>query len=479
MTAKIVPQDKLNNISYNKQIEIGNTASDDTLNYKEQIDAFQKEIRKLKGSLKMSEIEHHERRRKYESNIRTLLKKVKEHMRGRKVAERALEELHGKTIESIDLVTLKCETSKLQAELEASKQRCEEQKRIADRNQEALLVLEKERGKLAQSCSISKEKLPAVPETSYAAISNEFDQKTRELRFLQSQDRVAELEEEVRKSHIINKELRREIFSEKCETSQLRKQVASLRMGLETANDMLDTKKVELGRTESMCCLLQTNVSHLKKQLETEQQAHEDCKQEVEKLRENLEETRAKDPVLADQIKTLSYHLNQKSQETSGLQEKIRLSEERWLSTENGLQQSISGLRDELVVLRAELDSVRSDKFTFQTQAADLRAALHSSVEQNKILRLKLETFDCENNDRLPDLTSSLPLPPLKYDETQILELLHQSTVLPHNKPLSNLQCCLDSLKQEMATLQRQLAAKTSARDQMYNKTEYSLVKNV
>jgi hypothetical protein len=89
-----------------------------------------------------------------------------------------------------------------------------------------------------------------------------------------------------------------------------------------------------------------------------------------------------------------------------------------------------------------------------------------------------LETFGCENKDRLPDLTSSLPLPPSKYDETQIAELLHRSTVLPH-KPLSNLQCCLDSLKQEMATLQRQLAAKTSIRDQTDSKTEHSLVKDV
>jgi septation ring formation regulator EzrA len=96
-----------------------------------------------------------------------------------------------------------------------------------------------------------------------------------------------------------------QIFSEKCETLQLKKQLASLQMGLETANDLLDTKKVDLGRTESLCCVLQTNVSHLKKQLETEQQAHEECRQELEKLHENLEETRAKDPVLADQIKVL------------------------------------------------------------------------------------------------------------------------------------------------------------------------------
>jgi chromosome segregation ATPase len=215
MRVKILSQDELNNISFNNQTENLNTkrsgtqiVSDDNLNYKEQIEALQKEIIKLKGSLKVSEIEHHERRRRYESNVRTLLKKVKEHMRGRKVAERALEGIRGKTEENIELVTLKCENSKLQAELEASKQRWEEQKKIAARNQEALLVLEKERGKLAQSCSISKERLPEI---SYIAVSNEFDQKTRELQLLQTQDRVAELEEEVRKLHIINKELRREV----------------------------------------------------------------------------------------------------------------------------------------------------------------------------------------------------------------------------------------------------------------------------
>lgn len=489
LRVKVLAGEKLNNISYSTQTEEVNTESTGTqtlnvgiLNYKEQIDALHRQISKLKGSLKMSEIEHGEKHRRYESNVRTLLKKVKEHMRGRKVAECALEELNGKTKESIELVTLKCEISKLKAELEAGKKSCEEQKRIADRNQEVLLVLEKEKGKLVQSCSISKEKLSVAPSLSGGsdmAAGNEFDQKTRELQLLQYQARIAELDEEVRKSHIIIKELRKEIFSEKCETLQLKKQLASLQMGLETANDLLDTKKVDLGRTESLCCVLQTNVSHLKKQLETEQQAHEECRQELEKLHENLEETRAKDPVLADQIKMLNYYLHQKSQEAASLQEKIKLSEERWLCTEKSLQQSMSALQDELTTLRAELDSVSSDKFTLQTQAAELRAALHSSVEQNKVLRLKLETFGCENKDKLPDITSSLPLPPVRYDETQIAELLHLSTVLPHNKPLSNLQCCLDSLKQEMALLQRQLTAKTSTTDPINSETEHSVLQHV
>jgi chromosome segregation ATPase len=81
----------------------------------------------------------------------------------------------------------------------------------------------------------------------------------------------------------------------------------------------------------------------------------------------------------------LSYHLHQKSQEAAGLQDKIKLSEERWLSAETGLQRSLSALQDELNSMSVELDSIRSDKFTLQTQAAELRAVLHSSVEQNKV----------------------------------------------------------------------------------------------
>jgi DNA repair exonuclease SbcCD ATPase subunit len=216
---KVLNGEKLNKVSYSTQTEEVNTEStgsqtvnNDILNYKRQIDAFQKEIAKLKGSLKTSDIEHCERRRKYESSVRTLLKKVKEHMRGRKLAERALEELHGNTEENMELLTLKRELSKLQAELEASKKSCEEQKRIADRNQEALLVLEKEQGKLAQSCSISREKLPtAAPDGKDMVVSNEFDQKTRELQLLQTQGKITDLEEEIRKSHIIIKELRKEV----------------------------------------------------------------------------------------------------------------------------------------------------------------------------------------------------------------------------------------------------------------------------
>jgi septal ring factor EnvC (AmiA/AmiB activator) len=101
----------------------------------------------------------------------------------------------------------------------------------------------------------------------------------------------------------------------------------------------------------------------------------------------------------------LNYHLHQKSQEAASLQEKIRLSEEQWLSTEKGLQQSMSALRDELSTLRAELDSVSNDKFTLQTQAAELRAALHSSVDQNKVCIVYTMTHSISIQDSFLNLS--------------------------------------------------------------------------
>ena len=85
--------------------------------------------------------------------------------------------------------------------------------------------------------------------------------------------------------------------------------------------------------------------------------------------------------------------MHQKTQEAAGLQEKLQLSEERWSTTANGLQRNLSALQEELSELRSELDSVRAGKFALQTQAAELRAALQSSIEQNKVGYIKKFVF--------------------------------------------------------------------------------------
>nr|CAD7575554.1 unnamed protein product [Timema californicum] len=453
--------------------------------YLKQIESSRKEVDKMKAMLRLAETEHKEKHRRYEANVRTLLKKVKEHMRGRKAAEKQLESMRVHPEEGADtgVEVLKAEVTRLKGECEALSSKYDEQKKATDKVEQAMLELERERGKLLESTSKEQE----IPTTEDPPLTDLLEHRARQLQLQQSQVVVAELQDQIHKCNMIIKDLRKEVFNEKCETSQLKKQVSSLRMGLDTANDVLDNKKIDLGRAESMCEVLQATNARLHKDLEEEQKSHEECREQVNRLRDQLEESRAKDPVLADQIKaseleyipfqglcldyylirskqsTLSYHLHQKTQEANGLEKKMSLVEERWAAREITLNNTIATLNHDIASLRSDLEAVRQDKFDLQRQAAELRAVLHSSSENTKVLRLKLEAYGCDSSkDKLPDLTSSLPSPPAQYDETLISALLQQSTVLPRNKPLSNLRSCLDSLKIEMATLQRQITEKTS-----------------
>ncbi|XP_022257734.1 golgin subfamily A member 3-like, partial [Limulus polyphemus] len=115
----------------------------------------------------------------------------------------------------------------------------------------------------------------------------------------------------------------------------------------------------------------------------------------------------------------------------------------------------------ELNVLKTELANTRKEKFGYQTKVTELRNALKSSLDRNKELQTQLvsKTRPRENghSKNVNRLNIPPPVSPPPYDDTFITVLLQQSAVLPVSKPLSNLQTCLNALKQEMALLQKQL----------------------
>ena len=115
--------------------------------------------------------------------------------------------------------------------------------------------------------------------------------------------RVAALEQELLGAQASIKELHLQLFNEKRDASQLRKEVASLRMGLDTANDMLDNTKTALGRSEAYSQVLQVSKEQLQVRLDKEQREHEDCRLRLEQLAEELRLARDKDPLLEGQLK--------------------------------------------------------------------------------------------------------------------------------------------------------------------------------
>lgn len=76
-----------------------------------------------------------------------------------------------------------------------------------------------------------------------------------------------------------------------------------------------------------------------------------------------------------------------------------------------------------------------------------------------QVLQQRLEALQAETNNLTNKLqldTSSLS----SIDDDYINRLLKESTVIP-DTPLINLRSCLDSLKTEMAVLQKEVYAKT------------------
>lgn len=160
-----------------------------------------KEIKKLKDILTLQEVDQREKYKRYEANVRTLLKKVKEHMRGRKFAERQLEQLGGSGHSSFNLSeaeALRLEIKKLEAALEISNTKLEEQRKIAEKSHISLLELEKERGKLEKSHESTNDSSTAENINGIFSEADDFDQKAWNIKYQQITTRIVEMEHEAK-----------------------------------------------------------------------------------------------------------------------------------------------------------------------------------------------------------------------------------------------------------------------------------------
>ncbi|XP_034230427.1 nuclear mitotic apparatus protein 1-like isoform X3 [Thrips palmi] len=213
-------------------------------------------------------------------------------------------------------------------------------------------------------------------------------------------------------------ELHLQLFNERRDLSQLRKEVSSLRLGLDTANDMLDSNKVALGRSEAYGQVLKVSKEQLELRFEKEQRDHEDCRLRLEQLQEQLQEARAKDPLMESNIKALGYHLHQRSGEVRALQDRL-------------------ALRDR------EHDALR-------VQMERQRAAARRDYEE---LQKELQQAQREFSEALRKMSSNVP-DPVPCDEEGLSALIQESNRLSP-AVLDDLKALLHNLKVELKSVER------------------------
>lgn len=494
-------QDDINTYSYITKAKHG--VPDPTMNVEETCKMKHQQLSEL---LETTEKEFEKRQRMYESNIKLLTRKLKESMKAKKKIEQNLQQIQVSTAEteqqteddlyeqflanqnlrnkkneqlkfecdSMQLEKHKKRIDYLEEELNVLHRKAEESRLTAKQRQEFILKLEKDKGQLAESLGTTKQHVTGLEaqllekQSELTELSHQL--KTVELSYkedaVKNKDKLCTLEQELTKEKTVTKELRRQIFQDKRENSQLKRNMTSLKSNLAQANQIADSRRLEVLTLQS-----ELNVKHQaelkhRAEMETLQTDYKKTQAEVKQLKQEMEEHAARDPAVADQMKTLSWHLKEKTQELAAIKEQLCVAETSHKGELESLNQQLKHVQKETEDLKVELSNTRKEKFSYQTKLTELRSALKSTMDRNKELQnqLLMCKIGSSENDQAKDasiLDIAPPASPLPYDDTFITTLLQQSAVLPESRPLSNLQTCLNALKKEMAVLQKQLEDQT------------------
>ncbi|CAG0882112.1 unnamed protein product [Darwinula stevensoni] len=361
---------------------------------------------------------------RYETHVRFLVRKIGEHLRARKRAEQELKEERLKMDEErrailddfkLDDKQLALEVETLRAKLRAMEE-SQENAKVHAQNLEA------------QVEKLSKRNSDALERQDCDATD-------------QSESVIKELHAALTKEQEASRALKRQVFVEKREISRLRTEIGSLKLGLETANKQLDVQAKQLQQQELQLKDAEDKKSWAELELEREKGIEQELQRELESHKHQLQQALLKDPLLADQIRTLSHTAHERAQELAALKESWKLVEERHQEEKAALEKIVLELRSAKQTMDAERLEFMTDNSTLSQQIQELQNALACALRQNQ---------------EYEGVLGSLP-EPRPMDEESIQAVLDRVKGLKRggggSKPLQQLQACLLHLRQERDAL--------------------------
>ncbi|KAF2883659.1 hypothetical protein ILUMI_22531 [Ignelater luminosus] len=399
------------------------------------------EIKQLKILVKAKELENKEKQKRCETNNRTLLKKVKEHMRGRNSAEKHcsyLQELYNNV--SDELNSYKLQDSSKDSEIQNLQNLCENYKNINNKLKQEILGLQKE-------LSIITAKNDLI----------NYDLLKENLTNLEGKLKIAE--DKVKEKDLIINNLQIEIQEINLKNVVLEKEKRKYLDNTERLNNDLNEENNLIMRLKSTLETDRKALEEVQEKLLHEQKQHAIAVTQIEKVQQTFQHIQERNNLLNEEIESLNHKLDCNSSELINLKEQKIQMDKNWMEKQNHMQSFITKLQSEIQVLQSDLLSARSEKHFLQRLCKDLKIALQTCMSQSKALKKHIQTLTSgptREYNSLPDSSINLPSPS-KYDEDHINQLLKQSSTPSTEKPLSDLEKCLNSLKQEMICLRKQV----------------------
>ncbi|XP_035827105.1 golgin subfamily A member 3 [Aplysia californica] len=441
---------KLKELTVDKQqleTELGIARRSQELSQLEERDSFAEEIQNLATELKR------ERDEKYDLEQQLLT------LQAQKVAE--VETLQQRlTTQMAELDALNAQRNLL-VEANADNQRLE-------------LELEKEKGRvmgLSQKNAKLKEHSHQVEsalaqrESALADLRCTVEDSGRHLeeRDAKFLDRISGLETAVEKEVEVQRELRKQMGTKIMENKRVKKQNEGIREELEQLKK--DLSASQQAATLAMADLETANQMsqmHLTEARESSAQARA-LEGELERVKRDLSDNLARQPVLLEQIQNLEWQCNQKSKEVKAAQEQIQIAESRAQEEVEAMKISLQTKQTEVESLLGELSSLRQEKAQQRSQVNELRGALKASVQHHKLTKRLNENGSIDKSVQA-NIERKVVIPPLPFDLASVEQLIQDTKVTPlDSKPLDQLSSCLTSLRAEISGLQKQMDIHTTA----------------
>nr|XP_006640221.2 PREDICTED: golgin subfamily A member 3 isoform X1 [Lepisosteus oculatus]XP_015221413.1 PREDICTED: golgin subfamily A member 3 isoform X1 [Lepisosteus oculatus]XP_015221414.1 PREDICTED: golgin subfamily A member 3 isoform X1 [Lepisosteus oculatus] len=365
----------------------------------------------------------------------------------------------------------------LEDELQESRGFRKRIRRLEEVNKKLSLDLEHERGKLAglgQSHNALREHANIL-ETALAKREADLVQlnlqvqavlKRKEEEDQQMKQLVQTLQSALEKEKNTVRSLKEQVAAAKAEAAHNRRHYRAAMLELSEVKKDLQAKEQFLTALQTEAQKLQARDEAHSQEVSQFQQELAEARSQLQLLQKQLEEQLNKQPLTNQEVEDLKWEVEQKQREIEAQKQQLEMTEQCSRREMESLQAALQGIRAELEVVQEELTGSRKDKFMLQSKVVELRHSMKTLLQQNQQLKLELKQSRQRKRMELKGETNaSNPLTPVKIPDcpvpASLLDELLKPSPAVSKEPLNNLHTCLQQLKQEMDSLQKQMEEHT------------------
>ncbi|XP_068418289.1 golgin subfamily A member 3 isoform X2 [Eschrichtius robustus] len=363
----------------------------------------------------------------------------------------------------------------LEDELQESRGFRRKIKCLEESNKKLALDLEHERGKLVglgQSSAALREH-NGILETALAKREADLVQLNLQVQAVlqrkEEEDRqmkqlVQALQAALQKEKVTVHSLEEQVAAAQAEAGHNRRHFKAATLELSEVKKELQAKEQEVQRLQAEADGLQIQEGKHSQEIAQFQAELAEARTQLQLLQKQLEEQLSKEPAGNQEMENLKWEVDQKEREIQSLQQQLDLTERQSKQELDGVQQSSQNLKSELEVVREDLSLTQKDKFLLQVKVSELKSHMKTLLQHNQRLKLDLRRGAATTRkEPKGEASSSSPVTPVKIPDCPVPASLLEELLRPppavSKEPLKNLNSCLQQLKQEMDSLQRQMEA--------------------